>query len=94
MKYFKQNKYLTGFLAELLSVIMGAVLLLALLLILSISPVDRVRWFGIAFVPGIFVLRAYARGKNYPKSTKASATTLFFTFISFIVILAYKGQLF
>ena len=92
-KLFQQNKVYVGVLAELLSVVVSAVLLFVVLTLLHIPPMSRIRWFAGIFIPGVLVVRAYARKKDFPKATKASAVTFTLCFIAFIVYLAKTRQL-
>lgn len=91
--FFKQNTVYVGILAEVLSVVVPAVLLFVVLTALGIPPLSRIRWFAGVFIPGILVVRAYARKKDFPKATKASAVTFFFCFIAFLVYLGMTRQL-
>ena len=80
-------------LAELLSIVVPAVLLYVVLLLLNITPMSRIRWFAGVFIPGILVVRAYAKKKEFPKATKASVVTFLVCFIGFMVYLGMTRQL-
>ena len=90
---FQQNKVYVGVLAELLSVVVPALLLYVALLLFHIDPMSRIRWFAGVFISGVIVVRAYARKKDFPKATKASVVTFALCFIIFIVYLAKTRQL-
>lgn len=92
-KLFQQNSVYIGILAELLSIVVPAVLLYVVLLLLNITPMSRIRWFAGVFIPGILVVRAYAKKKEFPKATKASVVTFFVCFICFMVYLGMTRQL-
>ncbi|MCR4811294.1 MAG: hypothetical protein K5867_01705 [Bacteroidales bacterium] len=92
-KLFQQNSVYIGILAELLSIVVPAVLLYVVLLLLNITPMSRIRWFAGVFIPGILVVRAYAKKKEFPKATKASVVTFFVCFIGFMVYLGMTRQL-
>ncbi|MBO4752865.1 MAG: hypothetical protein J5526_09030 [Bacteroidales bacterium] len=92
-KLFQQNKVYVGILAELLSVVVPALLLFVVLTVFGISPMSRIRWFAGVFILGILVVRAYAKKKDFPKATKASAVTFFVCFIAFMVYLGMTRQL-
>lgn len=91
---FQQNKVYVGILAELLSVVVPALLLYVVLLLFHIDPMSRIRWFAGVFIPGVVVVRAYARKKDFPKATKASAVTFFVCFVAFMFYLGTTRQLF
>ena len=93
-KLFQQNKVYVGVLAELLSVVVSAVLLFVVLTLLHIPPMTRIRWFAGIFIPGVLVVRAYARKKDFPKATKASVVTFFVCFVAFMFYLGTTRQLF
>ena len=92
-KLFQQNSVYIGILAELLSIVVPAVLLYVVLLLLNITPMSRIRWFAGVFIPGILVVRAYAKKKEFPKATQASVVTFFVCFIGFMVYLGMTRQL-
>jgi len=94
MKFFQQNKVLVGVIAELLSLLLTAALLWVGLTLFGIPPLSRLRWFAGVFIPGILVVRAYARRKDYPKATKASVVTFALCFIAYVAYLATTHQLF
>lgn len=92
-RLFLQNSVVAGLLAELLSLIVtAAVLIAAVKLFLHSTPV-LARWFAAVFIPGILVVRAYAKKQVYPKATKSAAVTLFAAFVAFIAYLGKTGQL-
>ena len=91
---FKQNKVFIGIFAEILSLALPAALLSVALVMFGISPLSRIRWFAGIFIPGILVVRFYARKKEFPKATKASVVSLFVCFVAFVVYLASVHQLF
>lgn len=91
---FQQNKVYVGILAELLSVVVPALLLYVVLLLFHIDPMSRIRWFAGVFIPGVVVVRAYARKKDFPKATKASVVTFFVCFVAFMFYLGTTRQLF
>lgn len=92
-KLFQQNNIYVGVLAETLSLVIPALILWLVLVALHISPMSRLRWFAGVFIPGVLVVRAYAKKKDYAKATKASAVTLFVCFIAYMVYLGMNRQL-
>ena len=92
--FFQQNKVYVGILAELLSVVVPALLFFVVLTLLAIPPISRIRWFAGVFIPGILVVRAYAKKKDFPKATKASVVTFFVCFVAFMFYLGTTRQLF
>lgn len=87
MKYFKQNKITVGVIAMMLSGLLPAAALYLVLLLLGIPPIEKIRWFGGAFIPMILVLRHYAKEQQYPTTTKSCIVVLFVTFIAFMAYL-------
>lgn len=85
--FFHRNSLLTGIVAELGSQLLFAVLLYVVLIIVGESPAQHLRWFGGAFIPGLLVLRYYAKKKDYLLTTKTCITTFFITFIAFIFLI-------
>lgn len=92
-RFFLQNKVAAGVTAELLSMALAALLLLVVLLLMGIPLLSRLRWFAGAFVPGILVVRAYAKKQVFPMATKAAAVTFFICFIAFMLYLGTMHQL-
>lgn len=91
-KFFLQNKVLVGIVAEVLSLIIPALLLYAGLSVFSLQVEGHERWFAGVFIVGILVVRAYAKAKEFPKATKASAIVFFVTFVLFMAYL-FKNKI-
>ena len=62
--------------------------------VLAVTGLDiasHVRWFAVAFVPPLLLLRHYAREKEYPLTLKAVISTFFVTFVAFMwVMIKYR----
>ncbi len=77
------NSYLTGILGVIVSELLCAALVLVALLVLRLPLADYARWFAVALVPPILLLRHYAKEQYYPDTLKAVITTLFVTAIAY-----------
>lgn len=86
-KFFHQNKVFVGVVAELGSVLAASVLLYVVLLIAGEQALPHVRWFGGTFIPGILVVRYYAKAKDYPVATKATVVSFAILFVAFMAYL-------
>ena len=82
--FFHRDSICLGILLTLGSEVLAALLLYVGLLIAGQSPADHLRWFGIAFVPPVLILRHYAKRRKQSTTLKAIIVTLFVTFIAFI----------
>ena len=91
--FFHRDSICLGILLALGSEVLAALLLYVGLLIAGQPPADHLRWFGIAFVPPVLILRHYAKQRKQSTTLKAIITTLFITFIAFIAILLKSGIL-
>lgn len=86
-KFFHRNSITTGIVAEIGSQILFALILFVILVIVGEQPTEHIRWFGGAFIPGLLVVRYYAKKKEYLLTTKTVITSFFVTFILFVFIL-------
>ena len=86
-QYFQQDKATVGVVAVLLSELLPALLLWAVLTILGESPAGHIRWFAGAALPALLVVRAYAKHKECLSATKGAIVTLFATFLIFMLFL-------
>lgn len=86
-KFFNQNSIFAGIVAELGSELLFALLLWAVLTIIGEPVTSHLRWFGGAFIPGLLVVRYYAKKKDFLLTTKTAITTFFLTFIVFLFLL-------
>lgn len=87
MKYFKQDKISVGIVAMLLTGLVPAAILYVVLLIMGIPAIEKIRWFGGAFIPMILVLRHYAKLQQYPTTLKTCIIMFFITFVAFMAYL-------
>ncbi len=76
------NSYLTGILGVIVTELLCAALVFLVLLLLHLPLADYARWFAVALVPPILLLRHYAKEQDYPDTLKAVVTTLFVTAIA------------
>lgn len=86
-RFFQSDSAIAGLVAGLGSELVSA-LLLWLALCIAGQPVSgHERWFGVCFVAPLLILRAYARNKKYPGTTKALIVTFFVSFLLFMFFL-------
>ena len=86
-QFFQQDRLLVGLLAGLGSEVLTALLLWVALLVVGLQVDEHVRWFGIAFVPPVLLLRYYAHLKKCPLVTKTLIITVFVSFVVFMFYL-------
>jgi RsiW-degrading membrane proteinase PrsW (M82 family) len=60
-----------------------ALLVYLVLLIFSLPLAENARWFALALIPPILLLRYYAKNQDYPDTLKAVITTVFVTAIAY-----------
>ena len=83
-KLINKNSIAVGILLAVGSEVLCALLLWGVLAVLGQDLEAHLRWFAIAFVPPLLLLRHYAREKDYPLSLKAVIVTFFVTFVAFM----------
>lgn len=86
-KFFQRNSILTGIIAELGSQLLFVLLLAAALTIIGEPISSHLRWFAGAFIPGLLVVRYYAKKKDFLLTTKTVISLFFLTFIIFLFLL-------
>lgn len=90
-KLLHKDSIALGVVATLLSELLCALLVLVVIIILQIPIAEGARWFAIAFVPPLLLLRYYAKILEYPMTLKAVITTFFVTFVIFMwIIMKYR----
>ena len=90
-KILHKDSIALGIVATLLSELLCAVLVWIVIVIAQIPVAENARWFAIAFVPPLLLLRYYAKIQDYPTTLKSVITTFFVTFVVFMwVMLKYK----
>ena len=78
-------------LGTLVSELLCVALIWIVITIIRVPITENARWFAIAFVPPLLLLRYYAKIQDYPTTLKAVITTFFVTFVVFMwVMLKYK----
>ncbi len=82
-KLLNQNNYITGILGVVVSELLCAALVFCVLWLTHLPLAENARWFALALVPPILLLRYYAKEQNYPDTLKAVITTLFVTAIAY-----------
>ncbi|MBR3489093.1 MAG: hypothetical protein IKH33_07220 [Bacteroidales bacterium] len=90
-KLLHKDSIALGVVATLLSELLCALLVLVVIIILQVPIAEGARWFAIAFVPPLLLLRYYAKILEYPMTLKAVITTFFVTFVIFMwIIMKYR----
>ena len=90
-KLLHQDSIALGIVATLLSELLCAAIVWVVIALLQIPITENARWFVIAFVPPLLLLRYYAKIQDYPTTLKAVITTFFVTFVIFMwVLLKYR----
>ncbi|MBO4599432.1 MAG: hypothetical protein J5641_01705 [Bacteroidales bacterium] len=90
-KLLHNDSIATGIVATLIGELLCAALVWIVLTVLRVPIAENVRWFVIAFVPPVLLLRYYAKERDYPTTLKAVITTFFVTFVAFMwFMLKYK----
>ena len=90
-KLLHQDSITLGIIATLLSELLCAVLVWAVIALLRQPIAECARWFVVAFVPPLLLLRHYAKVKDYPITLKTVITTFFITFVVFMwLMLKFK----
>lgn len=82
-KLLHHNSIATGIIGVLVTELLCAVLVFLVLVLLHLPLAENTRWFAIALVPPILLLRHYAKEQDYPDTLKAVITTLFVTAIAY-----------
>lgn len=77
------NNYLTGVIGVVVSELLCALLVYLVLLIFNLPLAENARWFALALIPPILLLRYYAKIQDYPDTLKAVITTVFITAIAY-----------
>lgn len=77
------NNYLTGVIGVVVSELLCALLVYLVLLIFNLPLAENARWFALALIPPILLLRNYAKNQDYPDTLKAVITTVFVTAIAY-----------
>ena len=92
-KLLHKDSIALGVVATLLSELLCALLVLVVIIILQVPIAEGARWFAIAFVPPLLLLRYYAKILEYPMTLKAVITTFFVTFVIFMWIIMKYGYI-
>lgn len=83
-KLLDKNSYLAGALWTLGTEAVSVALVWFVLSVAGWDIEAHIRWFAVAFVPPLLLLRHYAHQKEYPLTLKAVIVTFFVTFVAFI----------
>ena len=90
-KLLHKDSMVLGIVATLLSELLCALIVLVVIIIMQVSLADGARWFAVAFVPPLLLLRYYAKIQDYPMTLKSVITTFFITFVIFMwIIMKYR----
>ena len=83
-KLLHKNSIAAGVLFAAASEVLCALLVWGVLAIAGMDIESYARWFSVAFVPPLLLLRHYACEKEYPLTLKAVIVTFFVTFVAFM----------
>ena len=90
-KLLHKDSVAVGIVATLLSELLCAAIVWLVIAILRLPLAENARWFAIAFVPPLLLLRYYAKVKDFPTTLKSVITTFFVTFVIFMwILLKYR----
>ena len=90
-KLLNKDGYAWGAMLCVASEVLCGLLLWIVLWVAGLDVRAYVRWFAVAFVPALLLLRYYAREKEYPASLRAAIVTFFVTFVAFMwFLLKYR----
>lgn len=90
-KILHKDSIALGIVATLLSELLCALVVLAVILLTHTPITESARWFAITFVPPLLLLRYYAKIQDYPTTLKTVITTFFVTFVAFMwFMMRYK----
>lgn len=87
MNILKQNTITAGIVLGLGVEIVTALLLWAVLLILGMPAEEHIRWFGVAFIPLVLLLRYMIKKTDRMLVSKTLMGVLFFSFVAFMFII-------
>jgi len=83
----KKDNALLGVLLCLGSIIVAALVVIAVFVIFNIPFLGNMKYFLAAFVPAIVLLRYYAKNLQFMHTSKAMMITLSLVLVAFIVFL-------
>ncbi len=82
-RLLNNNNIAIGILSVVITELLCAALIFLILTLLHVSILENARWFVIALVPPVLLLRYYAKEQAYPDTLKAVISTLFVTAIAY-----------
>lgn len=82
-----RNSLLFGVVATLVVELLCALVLWGALSVAGVSAIDHLRWFAVAFVPAVLLLRYYAKRQDCPLTLKSVICTFFVTVVAFFWVL-------
>lgn len=90
----KKDGYLFGILVGLGSILLTALLEVAVFCIFGIPFSGNFKFFLIAFVPAIVLLRYYSKNLQLMQTAKSIAVVLFLTLTAYIIFLVRSAEVF
>lgn len=87
MNILKQNTITAGIVLGLGVEIVTALLLWVVLLILGMPAEEHIRWFGVAFIPLVLLLRYMIKKTDRMLVSKTLMGVLFFSFVAVMFII-------
>lgn len=83
----KKDSFLFGILVSVASIALTAAIVVAVFFAFGIPLANNLKYFLVAFVPAIVLLRYYTKNLQFMKTAKAIAVVLFVTLTAYIVFL-------
>ena len=83
----KKDSFLFGVLVSVASIALTVAIVIAVFFAFGIPPANNLKYFLVAFVPAIVLLRYYTKNLQFMKTAKAIAVVLFVTLTAYIVFL-------
>lgn len=91
--FLKNDTTIGGVVITLGSEIVAALLVWLGLILFGTGVDGNIRWFAIAFVPPLLLLRHFSKRKDHPATTKSIIIVFFVSFIIFMFVLLKSGTL-
>lgn len=82
-RFLNNNNIATGILGVIVAELLCVAIIFLILILLQLPVRENARWFVVALVPPVLLLRYYAKEQAYPNTLKAVIITLFVTAIAY-----------
>lgn len=81
------DKYLVGAGWEAAVIVVGGGVVWAVTSLLGYPIAHHLQWLAAALLPGIILVRYYAKTREYPRATKGAVTVMFVATVAFLAYL-------